>query len=95
MRIEFENDIHVYRSLSKLHYVHNGLDIIYVGFQIDLFDTLKKDNGNGIVKSLRCSLNIACQRCSNYIFILDLIVASVDWAKTTETGDEKHFNFGM
>ena len=28
--------------------------------------------GNEIVESLRCSWSIACRRCSNYIFILDL-----------------------
>ena len=28
--------------------------------------------GDKKVLSLRCSWNIACQRCSNYIFIIDL-----------------------
>ena len=33
-------------------------------------------------RSLRCSWSIACRRCSNYIFILDLTLASGDSAKT-------------
>ena len=32
-------------------------------------------------------VGIACRRCSNYIFILDL--ASLDWTKTTARRDEK------
>ena len=34
--------------------------------------------------------NIACLRCSNYIFILDKHLASVDCAETTARWDEKH-----
>ena len=41
--------------------------------------------------SLRCSWSIACRRCSNYIFLLDL--ASMDREKTTARWDQKHFSF--
>ena len=38
--------------------------------------------------SLRCSSIIACRRCSNYIFILDFTLASVDLTKTTVRRNE-------
>ena len=37
---------------------------------------------------LRCSWIMACRRCCNYIFILDLTSALMDWAKTTAGRDE-------
>ena len=42
--------------------------------------------------SRRCSCSIACRRCSNCIFILDLV--SMDWAKTTSGRDTKRLSFG-
>ena len=33
------------------------------------------------------------RRCSNYIFILDLTLASMDWAQTTARRDKKHLSF--
>ena len=43
--------------------------------------------------SLRCSWSIACRRCSNYIFILDLDLASMDWTKTTVRRDKNLCKF--
>ena len=43
----------------------------------------------------RCSCSIACRRCSNCIFILELKhLASMDCAKTTAKRDVKYFSLG-
>ena len=36
-----------------------------------------------IFLGIYCNWSIACRRCSNYIFILDWTLASMDWARTT------------
>ena len=46
-------------------------------------------------RSLRCSWSITCRRCSNYVFILDLTPASLDWAMTTAIRDEKQLTLGI
>ena len=48
-----------------------------------------------ICRSLRCSWSIACRRCSNYIFILNLTPDFKDWSKTTSRRDENHLSFGI
>ena len=43
--------------------------------------------------SLRCSRSIACRRCSNYFFIIDLTPDFNGLGKTTARRDEKHLRF--
>ena len=55
----------------------NGYDenlIIYIGYSLnlDMFDIQCRGHIITTCWSLRCSWSIACRRCSNYIFILDL-----------------------
>ena len=45
--------------------------------------------------SLRCSWSIACRRCSNYIFILDLTPGLNALTKTTARQETKHLSFGI
>ena len=50
-------------------------------------------SNTNVQHSLRCSWSIACRRCSSYIFILDLTLASKDWAKTTRWDENHKFKF--
>ena len=45
--------------------------------------------------SLRCSLSIACRRCSNYIFILHPTIGFNILRKTIASRDEKHLSLGV
>ena len=51
--------------------------------------------GNKNCRSLRCSWSIACRRCSNYIFILDLTPGFIGWQKTTVRRDDKHLSLAI
>ena len=45
-------------------------------------------------RSLRCSWSIACRRCSNYIFILDLTPGFIELGKDNCKTRRKTFKFG-
>ena len=45
--------------------------------------------------SFRSSWSIACRRCSNWIFILDLTPGFYGLAETIARRDEKHLSFGI
>ena len=49
---------------------------------------------NKIFRSLRCSRSIACRRCSNYIFILDLTPDFIGLGKDNCTASRETFKFG-